>query len=70
MGANIQFLNNLPREIWLSIRELILPSASANKLNIALALWNSIFKSNCWLNIARTEFKYSPVLLSYDLSAF
>jgi hypothetical protein len=70
MGVNIQFFNNLPREIWLSIRDLVLPSASANELDIAPALWNSIFKSDRWLNIARTEFKCSPVLLGCDLSAF
>jgi hypothetical protein len=70
MGVNIQFFNNLPREIWLSIRDLVLLSASANELNIAPALWNSIFKSDRWLNIARTEFKCSPILLGCDLSAF
>lgn len=70
MAAKLQFLNDLPREIWLSIRDLVLPSASANELKIAPALWSSIFKSDRWLNMATREFKCSPILIGCDLSAF
>jgi hypothetical protein len=63
MGANIQYLKNLPQD-------LVPPSAFEKELDIAPALWNSIFKSDRWLNIARTDYKCCPVLIGCDLSSF
>lgn len=63
-------LFSIPYDIWLDIKDFLVPSDIENILDTGRGLWQQIFKDPSWIDTAVKSGQSSPVLIGHNLSSF
>ncbi|KAL3484608.1 hypothetical protein BJX62DRAFT_230143 [Aspergillus germanicus] len=70
MDGDYKAFEDLPYDIWLSIKDFLRPPDIENLLNTGSKIWSHIFKDLGYLEYAKTFPHASPVLIGYGISSF
>ncbi|TQB68880.1 hypothetical protein MPDQ_002653 [Monascus purpureus] len=63
-------LYSIPHDIWLSIKDFLVPADIENIMDTGRSLWLQIFKDFSWIDTAVQSGQGSPVLIGHNLSSF